>query len=251
MADRILVEFLKPGHGTKTDRDAYSWVQCVETRSTHRKLMGRVQHGLKTWVESTLKVQISRRPEYRGSTFITEYHHQSYNGPWCRGRDIADYLIHRGLRPSHYLLDFGCGCIRAGIWLIEYLDDGHYFGLDAHLQSLEAAVEYEIPLHNLEGKHPRFLQTKTFDLDYFQQTFDIILANSVLHHLSESQLDTALRNVASSLSPSGRLVLTPGLPHDKAALASKYKFELTHVEKRRSKFSDADIEWFELTPSRA
>ena len=213
--------------------------------------MGLVQHGLKTWVESALKVQISRRPEYRGSAFITEYHHQSYDGPWCRGREMAEYLIHRGLRPSHYLLDFGCGCIRAGIWLIAYLDEGHYFGLDAHLQSLEAAVKYEIPLHNLEGKRPRLLHTNTFDLDYFQRTFDIILAHSVLQHLTERQLGTALRNVASSLSPSGRLVLTPELSPERAAVARKYKLQLTHVEKRQSKFSDTETEWFEWTPSRA
>ena len=248
VVERITIEFASSDVGRKNHD--YSWVRSLENRSARRKIFGAVKHGAKTLVERTLKVNIVRRPRLARSELATEYHHHSYDKPWCHGRDIADYLISRGLQTSHNLLDFGCGSIRAGIWLIGYLDSGHYFGLDAHLQSLEAAVQYEIPLHRLEHKQPRFLHSKTFEIAHFQQTFDVILASSVLNHLSEAQLDLALRSITAVLSPSGKLVVVPQLPLDEATLKVKYRLDLIHVEKRLSRFIDEETPWFELMLSK-
>jgi len=44
------------------------------------------------------------------------------------GRSQFDLLLSLGLRPNHYLLDIGCGCLRGGRFYIPYLDPGHYFG---------------------------------------------------------------------------------------------------------------------------
>ncbi len=158
------------------------------------------------------------------------------------------------------MLDFGCGSIRAGIWLISYLDERHYFGIDAHLKSLRAAVQYEIPLHNLEHKHPRFLHSSTFEIDYFGETFDVVLAASLFSHLIEAQVDLALRKIKANLAPSGKLILSVRLPLDEETLKNKYGLELVHKEKIESKFFDtkygknrlvarlshAALEWFEL-----
>jgi hypothetical protein len=120
MVERIPIEFTKPDNPTGPERDAYSWVQCLEKARTAKAFITAVKHGFKTLVESTINVQIVRRPKYACSKFSTESHHQSYDSPWCHGRGVADYLISRGLQTNHNLLDFGCGCIRAGIWLIGY-----------------------------------------------------------------------------------------------------------------------------------
>jgi hypothetical protein len=37
------------------------------------------------------------------------------------GKLQLDYLVERGLKPEHNLLDVGCGPLRAGIHFIEYL----------------------------------------------------------------------------------------------------------------------------------
>jgi 2-polyprenyl-3-methyl-5-hydroxy-6-metoxy-1,4-benzoquinol methylase len=247
VAEHITIEFTN-----RVDRkkDDYSWVQGLEKRPTYRRLFGAVKHGVKTWVEQATNVHIVRRAKFARSEFVAEYHHHSYDNPWCHGRDVGDYLISRGLQPSHNLLDFGCGSIRAGIWLIGYLDSGHYFGMDAHLPSLEAAVQYEIPLHRLEHKQPRFLHSRTFEIDYFRQTFDVILASSVLNHLSETQVDLALRNITSALAPSGKLVVAPRLPLDEATLKTKYRLDLIHAEKRPNRFVDMETPWFELMSSK-
>ena len=250
VAERITIEFTKPDDRVGRKNDGHSWVQCLENRPTHRKLLGAVKHGVKAWVERAINVHIVRRPKFARSEWVTEHHHQFYDNPWCHGRDVADYLISRGLQTSHNLLDFGCGSIRAGIWLIGYLDSGHYFGVDAHLQSLEAAVQYEIPLHRLEHKQPRFLHSGTFEIEYFRQAFDVILVSSVLIHLSETQVDLALRNITRALDPSGKLVVAPRLPLDEATLRTKYGLDLSHAEKQPNRFVDMETPWFELTLSK-
>jgi len=118
------------------------------------------------------------------------------------------------------------------------LDERHYFGIDAHLKSLRAAVQYEIPLHNLEHKHPRFLHSSTFEIDYFGETFDMILASSVFSHLIEAQVDLALRKIKANLVPSGKLILSVRLPLDEETLKNKYGLELVHKEKIESKVFD-------------
>ncbi len=250
MAKQITIEFTRPDNNAIDKKDNYSWVQCLEHRPSHRKLFLALQHKLKTFLERALNVQIVRRPKLARSQLLTEYHHQSYQNPWCHGRDIADYLISRGLQTSHHLLDFGCGSIRAGIWRIGYLDSKHYFGVDAHLQSLEAAVQYEIPLHRLEHKQPRFLHSATFEIAHFQRAFDVILASSVLNHLNEAQLDLALRSITAALAPSAKLVVAPLLPLHEETLRAKYGLDLVHVEKRPNKFVDEETPWFELMLSK-
>ena len=248
VAEPITIEFTRPANAIINKKDNYSWLQCLEPRAPHTKPFLALKHKLRTLLERALNVEIVRRPKLARSKLLMEHHHHSYHTPWCHGRDIADYLISRGLQTSHHLLDLGCGSIRAGVWLIGYLDSGRYFGVDAHLESLEAAVKYEIPLHRLEHKQPRFLHSATFEIGHFQRAFDVILASSVLMHLSEAQLDLALRSITTTLSPSGKLVVLPlpQLPLDEATLKVKYGLALSHMETRRSSFTGEETTWFEM-----
>ena len=83
---------------------------------------------------------------------LAETHHMQYGGAWSKGRDQFVFLRGHGLEPHHKLMEFGCGAFRAGIWLLDYLDDGNYHCLEADASSLRAAIEYEIPLHGLIHK---------------------------------------------------------------------------------------------------
>jgi hypothetical protein len=38
------------------------------------------------------------------------------------------FLIEAGLEPEHYFCDLGCGTLRVGLPVIEYLAPGRYFG---------------------------------------------------------------------------------------------------------------------------
>jgi SAM-dependent methyltransferase len=60
------------------------------------------------------------------------------------------YLRRHGLRPGHTMLEIGCGNLRAGRLFIEYLDEGHYTGVEISPAILAAAErtieEYGAPV---------------------------------------------------------------------------------------------------------
>ncbi|HTR18374.1 MAG TPA: hypothetical protein VMH91_00090, partial [Candidatus Paceibacterota bacterium] len=39
-------------------------------------------------------------------------------------------LIAHGIKPQHTLLDIGCGYLRGGQYIIDYLEEGNYTGTD-------------------------------------------------------------------------------------------------------------------------
>lgn len=58
---------------------------------------------------------------------------------WKMKRDFQiQFLKHVGLQPEHYLLDIGCGTLRGGIPIIEYLEEQHYHGVEVRDSVLEA-----------------------------------------------------------------------------------------------------------------
>jgi hypothetical protein len=73
--------------------------------------------------------------------------------------DFLCYIVANGPRHDAYLLDIGCGCFRGGIYFAEYLDVGHYFGVDMHRSRLDAGYDIELAARGLQ--HNRFL-VKTF-----------------------------------------------------------------------------------------
>lgn len=113
-----------------------------------------------------------------------------------------EYLRSVGLLPHHQLLDLGCGTMRGGIPLIQYLDVGHYTGVDVRAAALEEGCR-EIEEAGLVGRQPQIFCCE--DLREFQagKRFDVIWAFAVLIHMSDSVLDGALEAVARHLEPAG------------------------------------------------
>jgi SAM-dependent methyltransferase len=143
--------------------------------------------------------------------FLAEEHHHQYGRPWGLGRYLFDFLVESGLRPEHRLLDFGCGALRLGIWAIPYLDQGKYFGIDSHAESLEAAASYEIPFHDLEPKQPRLLWSKDFAFAHFGVMFDYVVDVSSSQKVHPDELPRLLGSIAEVLAPGGRFLTAPRL----------------------------------------
>ena len=143
--------------------------------------------------------------------FLDEAHHSQYGRPWLLGRYMFDFLVECGLRPEHRLLDFGCGALRFGVWAIRYLDEGSYFGVDSHLESLEAATAYEIPLNSLEAKRPRLLWSQDFAFSHFGTTVDWILDFSSSQKVHPDELPRLFANFLEVLAPGGRFLTAPRL----------------------------------------
>ena len=112
------------------------------------------------------------------------------------------FLRAQGLQPEHTLLDLGCGTLRGGIPLIDYLQVGHYTGIDVRTEVLREA-EKELWEAGLTYKTPRLLHADEVPLKLAKSEFDYVWAFSVLFHLSDSIFRETMDLIANYLKPSG------------------------------------------------
>jgi cyclopropane fatty-acyl-phospholipid synthase-like methyltransferase len=115
-----------------------------------------------------------------------------------------EFLQGAGLKPHHRLLDFGCGTLRGGLPLIEYLDQGNYVGLDVRTETLKEACN-ELEESGLDQKTPILIHCHDLSSLNFRKGFDFIWAFSVLIHLADDKLEEMLAFAASNLSLSGKI----------------------------------------------
>ena len=127
-------------------------------------------------------------------------------GVWTATRDFyVGFLLGSGLKRGHRLLDVGCGNLRIGLPIIEYLDYGRYAGLDVRTGVLDQA-RARIDRGGLAAKAPLLCQSDIFThSDLGGRLFDIIIAFQLFYHLTNSELDLALETLCRHLVPSGRL----------------------------------------------
>ncbi|MGW3244077.1 class I SAM-dependent methyltransferase [Streptomyces sp. NPDC001070] len=114
-----------------------------------------------------------------------------------------DYLREHGLTPRHRLLDIGCGNLRAGWRLIEYLDTGHYYGIDISPDILIAAKR-TLTTQGLQHKLPHLTLTQDLTFDFLpDRHFDVVHAHSVFSHSPLEVIDECLAHVGRILAPGG------------------------------------------------
>jgi cyclopropane fatty-acyl-phospholipid synthase-like methyltransferase len=112
------------------------------------------------------------------------------------------FLKQVGLQPHHYLLDIGCGTLRGGVPIIEYLEKGHYFGVESRADILEEGKQ-ELAQSHLEHKEPILIAAPDISQLNFEQHFDYIWAFSVLIHMTDKILADCLNLVNSHLARDG------------------------------------------------
>ncbi len=123
---------------------------------------------------------------------------------WRQKRDFQiAFLRGQGLQPSHTLCDLGCGTLRGGIPIIDYLEAGNYTGIDVRAEVIEEARR-ELAEHHLEHKRPELIAAADLADLHLDRRFDVIWAFAVLIHMSDDVLDRALAFVAGHLAPDGR-----------------------------------------------
>jgi cyclopropane fatty-acyl-phospholipid synthase-like methyltransferase len=122
---------------------------------------------------------------------------------WRMKRNFQiNFLKEMDLRPNHYLLDIGCGTLRGGIPIIDYLDVGHYYGIEVREEVLIEG-HLELKEAGLEWKEPALLLTPDITNFLIDQKFDFIWAFSVLPHMSDDILRDNLKFVREHISNDG------------------------------------------------
>lgn len=174
---------------------------------------------MKSMVEdiASFVTSLVKRPINR---VMSSIHHRIYkirNPNWYRdavggmweeiGKLQFDFLVEQGLRPEHYLLDVGCGSLRGGIHFIQYLEPGHYFGIDISKELLDAG-RVELKTNGLTHKNPTLVQMDNFGFQSLKQEFGYALAQSVFTHLPLNSIIRCIMNIARILVQGGRFYAT-------------------------------------------
>lgn len=110
-----------------------------------------------------------------------------------------DFMIAHGLQRDSVLLDLGCGCLRAGVHFINYLDAGRYLGMDISAEVVKRGVARELGLETFSTKAPEFVISDRFEFTALSQRPDFILANSVFTHLPSGELRACLQGLRDFL----------------------------------------------------
>jgi cyclopropane fatty-acyl-phospholipid synthase-like methyltransferase len=113
-----------------------------------------------------------------------------------------EFLTSRGLQPEHRLIDIGCGALRGGIPLIEYLETGHYTGVEARAAVLKEGRK-ELVEAGLEHKHPRLIHTADPAQIELDALSDFAWAFMVLIHMTDEIADACLGFVSRGLTDAG------------------------------------------------
>jgi cyclopropane fatty-acyl-phospholipid synthase-like methyltransferase len=155
---------------------------------------------------------MSRNDDFGRDLPIGSRHYRAYVGPPEKYDLVAamqfNLLTHLGLREFHYLLDIGCGSLRAGRLFIPYLLPGHYYGIEPHAWLIEEGIQNELGRDILQIKQPVFSYNSHFDCERFNQKFDFVVAQSVFSHASRLQIQECLTNIKPSLQPNGMIAAT-------------------------------------------
>jgi len=139
-------------------------------------------------------------------------HYRAFIGPPDRFDFMSatqfSLLFALGLRENHRVLDFGCGSLRLGRLLIPFLQEGRYFGIEPETWLIEDALDRELGRDVLRIKHPAFSPDNGFDCRVFRETFEFIVAQSILTHTGPDLVRRFLASAAESLAAEGLLVFS-------------------------------------------
>jgi SAM-dependent methyltransferase len=128
-------------------------------------------------------------------------------------------LQNQALAPHHRLLDVGCGPLRAGEHLIDYLDASNYCGVDYNADFIRTAKELVAQNPALERKKPSLLQLDNFNFSQLRGPFDYVLAFSVLNHCDAESKARFFRELPQVLKETSRVYLTHAAWFDSSMLA--------------------------------
>lgn len=122
---------------------------------------------------------------------------------WNQKRKFQfDFLRKAGLERGDHVLDIGCGALRGGIPLIDYLDEGHYCGLESRFSVLEEGFR-ELTENNLSSKKPILIGTKSMEAININEKFDFVWSFSVLIHMTDEIAGICIRFAADHLKKDG------------------------------------------------
>lgn len=126
---------------------------------------------------------------------------------WTRRGEVQlGFLQQLGCVPDSVVLEVGCGCLSAGKPLMEFLEPGHYVGIEPNRWLLDAICQEKQIAELLRLKKPKFLYNESFDASEANLLFDYVFAHSILSHAAHWQLEQFLANVRKVVKPTATVL---------------------------------------------
>jgi cyclopropane fatty-acyl-phospholipid synthase-like methyltransferase len=143
----------------------------------------------------------------RTRKFVEDGRHRECVGGFWEELGVLpfDFLLKQGMKTGDNFLDIGCGCLRVGVFLVDYLESGNYFGTDLSQELLDAGYDIELKNRGLQEKLPRknLICDEGFCFDVLPVKFDLMLAQSVFTHLPSNHIQLCLHNLRSHVNNEG------------------------------------------------
>lgn len=165
--------------------------------------------------------QLYRKSRKRVQTYLLprEARKHALVGPpnlWKMKRSfqIAFLTEHAGMQPTDRVLDIGCGTLRGGVPIIDYLNAGHYAGVDVRAQAIAEACR-ELYTAGLADKQVTLVYAGTIATVTLGPPFDIAWAFSVFMHLDDQSLLDVFGMAARTLAPHGVFYANANVGEDK------------------------------------
>lgn len=137
---------------------------------------------------------------------------RSYVGPPSQydvmGATQFSLLTFLGMREGHRVLDFGCGSLRAGRFLIPFLLPTNYYGLEPNKWLIEDSIAKHIGNDQILLKKPNFFHNDDFTIDNIEAEFDFIVAQSIFSHTGSDLVGKVLASFGRKLAKDGLVVAT-------------------------------------------
>ncbi len=113
-----------------------------------------------------------------------------------------------GMREEHSILDVGCGSLRAGRLIIQFLLPGRYVGVEPNSWLWRDALASEIGEDIVRLKSPRFVEDDGFSLTALDRRFDFVVFQSILSHTGGDVVDRPLEQAGKVLTSRGQVLFT-------------------------------------------
>ncbi len=147
--------------------------------------------------------------EFTAQQIARGKHRRRVGGLWDEMGELQlRFLRSHGMRPEHRLLDVACGALRGGVKFVDYLEPGHYYGIDINESLVEAGYQHELSPEQRE-RLPRanLRATDRFECD-FGVPFDFAIAQSLYTHVSLNHIRLCLHRLGTVMPPGGRFFAT-------------------------------------------
>ena len=140
------------------------------------------------------------------------------------GQLQVQVLKESGLGPSDDLLDIGCGSLRGGVPLINYLSRGKYWGTDISPELLRNGANY-VEEAGLADKESNLFLTTDFSLNEVgERRFKFVQAWGVFTDIPKELVAECLKSVAGVMSQDGTFLATFALGENYQADHARLQF---------------------------